>query len=184
MKASRKSSLSIKTRSRLAPEEILQKFYDSSSDHTIAKELGVTRSTVRNYRFRLKEKAKQAKIFLALMELLESNMDDDDKLIDFHKEATMIDERYAITEAERKTTVARYFDEKGMLINFPRKQKRKIIVLLHIAQQFKPNRDYTEKEVNLILDSIYQDYVSLRRYLIQYGFLKRTDDGSKYWLTV
>ncbi|MBJ6950597.1 DUF2087 domain-containing protein, partial [Vibrio cholerae] len=28
----------------------------------------------------------------------------------------------------------------------------------------------------------YPDFVTLRRYLIEYGFLDRTDDGSQYWV--
>jgi hypothetical protein len=29
---------------------------------------------------------------------------------------------------------------------------------------------------------VYDDYVTVRRYLIEYGFLDRKDDGSQYWL--
>ncbi len=33
-----------------------------------------------------------------------------------------------------------------------------------------------------ILKPIYHDYVMIRRYLIEYGFLDRHRDGSAYWV--
>ena len=48
-------------------------------------------------------------------------------------------------------------------------------------EQFEPGRTYTEKEVNGILRDIFDDYVTLRRYLIEYGFLERTRDCRTYW---
>ena len=41
----------------------------------------------------------------------------------------------------------------------------------------------TEQEVNEILRPIYEDYMTIRRYLIMYGFMERTKDGRQYWLT-
>ncbi|WP_081311928.1 DUF2087 domain-containing protein [Brochothrix thermosphacta] len=43
------------------------------------------------------------------------------------------------------------------------------------------NKSYTEKEVNTILYNWYDDFVILRRYLVDYHFLKREDDGSLYY---
>ena len=42
---------------------------------------------------------------------------------------------------------------------------------------------YSECEVNEILKPIYDDYMTIRRYLIMYGFMERTRDGRQYWLT-
>jgi len=50
------------------------------------------------------------------------------------------------------------------------------------VKKFDSSEKYTEKEVNQILESVYPDFVTLRRYLIEYGFLDRTADGSKYWV--
>ena len=44
-------------------------------------------------------------------------------------------------------------------------------------------RHYTEREVNEIIQPIYADYVTIRRYLISYGLMNRTRNGSEYWLT-
>ncbi len=162
---------------------LMLKFYEGRNDKEIAKEMGTSSSTIRNKRFTLREKGKQAKIFLAIMNLLEDKMKvvKEDKFISIHRNATNVDERYAITEGERKTYLKNYFQNKR-LISFPKKQKRIIVVLQHICSFFKTNQVYTEKEVNEILKKVYPDYVTIRRYLIEYGFLNRKSDGSEYWV--
>ncbi len=67
---------------------------------------------------------------------------------------------------------------------FPAKEKRKYILLGMICLLFDKEKKYNEAEVNDILREVYDDYVTLRRYLIIYGFLDRTLDGSSYWLIV
>jgi hypothetical protein len=152
------------------------------SDLEIAKELRITSSTIRNYRFKFREKEKQAKLFLALMKALGSETEQPDKIIIPHLGATCLDERYDITETDKIKTLQHYFNENGQLIAFPSKEKKKIIILTEIAKNFKPNQTYTEKEINRILTRIFDDFVILRRYLIQYGFLERQTDGTTYWV--
>lgn len=65
---------------------------------------------------------------------------------------------------------------------FPSKEKRKYILLGMICMLFEAKRQYTESEVNDILKDVYDDFVSVRRYLIEYKFLDRTLNGSAYWL--
>lgn len=66
--------------------------------------------------------------------------------------------------------------------NFPKKEKRKYIILCMICHLFEKDRIYTEKEINEILSVIHEDFVTLRRYLIDYKFLDRKSNGSAYWL--
>jgi hypothetical protein len=54
--------------------------------------------------------------------------------------------------------------------------------LEEISKNFSKGKTYSEKEVNRILQRVYEDYVSLRRALVEYGFIERTNDGRKYWL--
>jgi hypothetical protein len=56
------------------------------------------------------------------------------------------------------------------------------VILQTIAAVFERNKTYSEREINAILAEIYDDYVTLRRYLIDYGFLGRTAGGREYWL--
>lgn len=160
-------------------------FHRGYSDSEIVKELdGGSTSTIRNHRFSLREKAKQAKIFLAIMELTEQKTPASQKFIPIHRSATMLDERYAITEEENETILKTYFEYglNGPLKEFPKKEKRKVAILKHIIKRFDPDRTYTEKEVNAILKEVFDDYVTLRRYLIDYGFMERYADGSGYWV--
>jgi hypothetical protein len=68
--------------------------------------------------------------------------------------------------------------------NIPAKEKRKYILLCMIIHSFDSIKKYTEKEVNEILKPMVDDYVLIRRYLIDYKFLSRTTDGKEYWLNV
>lgn len=169
-------------------KNLLNYFYQGLSDKEIVQETGGgSTSTIRNHRFTLREKMKQAKVFLAIMELLEnSSAEEREAFIPIHRTATMVDERYAITESEYDKILQKYFKEglEGPLSEFPGKEKRKIAILIHISKMFELGRQYTEKDVNTILKKIFDDYVTLRRYLIEYGFMDRNADGSAYWLKV
>jgi hypothetical protein len=164
---------------------ILPLFYEGLSDKEVVEAVeGVgSISTVRQYRFKLKEKVKQAKTFMAIMTLLEKQNRSEQQFMPIHKGATMVDERYAITTEEQEKFISTYFTEKGTLKEFPKKEKRKIIILNELVKRyFKAGKKYTEKEVNAILKPIYPDFVTIRRYLIEYGFLDRHRDGTAYWV--
>lgn len=63
------------------------------------------------------------------------------------------------------------------------KAKKKFVVIKKIASQFESGKTYTEMEVNGILKPIYpDDFSTLRRNLIELGFMERKSDGSAYWL--
>ena len=168
--------------------DLLQLISAGKTDAEIAKVLGIAQSTVRNHRFKLREKEKQAKLFLALMTSMEQQTknpigrSDGENILEIPATARMVDDRYGITAAERRRTIDTYFDgETGALKQFPAREKKKIIVLSEIARNFKPGQAYSEKEVNRILKRIYEvDYVSIRRALIEYGFMDRSDDCSVY----
>ncbi|NDI33452.1 DUF2087 domain-containing protein [Chengkuizengella sediminis] len=164
---------------------LLRLFYEGKNDKEVQKETGIgSASTIRNHRFALKEKERQSKSFLVMMELLKEN---DKKATNFvipHQTATMVDDRYVVTEKESADILKKFFPEgtDGPLKTFSMKQKHKLVVLREITKKIESKRIYTEKELNQILATVYDDYVILRRYLIEYGFLDRKSDGSEYWL--
>lgn len=89
----------------------------------------------------------------------------------------------ALGWSEEDQKVLRKHTQDGRLKEIPVKQKKILVVLRWLATRFQPDQAYTENEVNTILKSIYEsDYVSLRRYLIAFGFLRRETAGGKYWL--
>jgi hypothetical protein len=151
-------------------------------DRETASRCNVSSSTVRNYKYQLKQKEYQSKIFLALMTCLKSK--NINNFINIHRRASMVDMRYKITEEERDKYLKQYFPygQEGKISEFPKKEKRKIVILSHIISRFEINRNYTEKEINEILKTVFHDYVTIRRYLIEYGFMERKPDCSSYWV--
>lgn len=168
--------------------ELLNMMSQGISDKEIASKMGVAQSTIRNHRYKLREKEKQAKLFLALMDLLSNNTNkkinklDKEVICDAHKTAMSIDDRYNITDKEKTDAIKTYINEAGGLKSYPAKEKKKIIVLEEIAKNFTKGKTYSEKEVNRMLKRIFEDYVTIRRALIEYGFIERTDDCSRYWV--
>jgi hypothetical protein len=161
---------------------LLALFYRGKSDKDIQKDLGIgSASTIRHHRFALKEKERQAKTFLALMELLKEKDEYAPAFVPVHKTATMVDERYNITQEEHEQIVKKYFSE-GKLTKFPQKEKQRLVVLREISTHLETNYQYDEHALNQILMGYYEDYVLIRRYLVDYGFLDRKSDGSSYWL--
>ncbi|WP_242985342.1 DUF2087 domain-containing protein [Vallitalea okinawensis] len=162
--------------------DLVTDFYQGLDDEAVAKKAGIAKSTVRNHRFRLKEKQKQAKVFLALMSLVDEKQNEDDKIIAIHKTPRMLDERYAISQGHQKEVMEKFIKPDGTLLQLPKKEKDKIIILFHFASLFEYNKKYKEIEVNQVIKSIYDDFVTVRRYLIEYGFMERTKDCSLYWV--
>ncbi|WP_134703224.1 DUF2087 domain-containing protein [Ammoniphilus sp. YIM 78166] len=164
---------------------LLQLFYQGKSDREVQEEMKIgSSSTIRNHRFVLKEKERQSKVYLAMMELLKERDQHAPSFIGIHQTAKMVDDRYNVTEEENDKILKKYFPEgtEGALKSFPPREKQKLIVLREIARHFQHERVYTEKEINQVLKGVYEDYVTIRRYLIEYGFLDRKSDGSQYWL--
>lgn len=168
--------------------ELLASMAQGLSDKDIAAKHGVAPSTIRNHRYKLREREKQAKLFLALMNLLAGNTSqrinklEQGVIVDAHKTATTIDDRYNITDTEKETVIKNHMDQNGALLTYPAREKKKIIVLQEITKNFAKGKTYSEKEINQMLKRIYEDYATLRRALVEYGFIERTNDGSSYWV--
>lgn len=88
-----------------------------------------------------------------------------------------------ITDQERQKIITAYFNEDQTKLNqFPSKLKRKIVILDRLIQCFEKNRTYSEKEINAILKPFYDDFVLIRRLLIERHYMERTNDGREYWV--
>lgn len=82
---------------------------------------------------------------------------------------------------EDEEAVLRTFFRDGRLTEVPTKRSKRRVVLKRIAIEFEPGRRYDEKEVNAIVGAFLNDHASLRRYLVDEGFLER--DHGVYWRT-
>jgi hypothetical protein len=169
-------------------EKVLRLLYEGKGDREIAQALGgKSESTVRNHRYNLKRRAGEARVFLALMSLLEGGKPESEEegFIEYPLGMPTKDERAAVTGAEATAIEARCLKarpEGGLEIVFwPRKQKEKLVVLRRVAELFERGKSYAEPDVNAILMPVYGDHVTIRRYLIEYRFLDRKADGSSYW---
>ncbi|MDJ0762936.1 MAG: DUF2087 domain-containing protein [Myxococcota bacterium] len=166
-------------------QALFSQMHQGQSDREIARALGgKSPSTVRNHRFQMRKRKKEAKIFLALMALLDQTSRDADAFLTFNADIRAQDDRAVVTTAEAAAIEKKYFtteDGQLRLNNFPRKQKSKLVILNRIIERFDREKHYTEKEVDRILKAFYFDQTTLRRYLIDYGFLDRKRDGSAYW---
>ena len=69
------------------------------------------------------------------------------------------------------------------LKQIPTKQLKLIAVLDWISQDFEADRLYTEQEVNLVIGAYHEDYATLRRDLVEFGYLRRERGGGQYWVT-
>ena len=85
-----------------------------------------------------------------------------------------------LTAKERDALVAKCMPD-GRLEKFPLKEKARLAVIDHISSLFKPDRTYTEREVDAILKPVAADHTKARRYLVDYRYLHRKPDGSAYW---
>lgn len=85
-------------------------------------------------------------------------------------------------DAYDKKVIQNYSNPDGSLKSLPSQRKKMLAILNYIATDFKPEIRYTEKQVNDILARYHEDFVSLRRDLIDLGKLKRDKSGSEYWL--
>ncbi len=79
----------------------------------------------------------------------------------------------SVEEDAYRDKVLRTFVRHGRLIQIPRQLKKRQVILSRIVQEFEPERDYSEMEVNHILLEFHEDVASLRRDLISEKLMNR-----------
>jgi len=79
--------------------------------------------------------------------------------------------------------LAPFLDRAGRLISYPAKHKKKLIALWYLAGKIEADRQYTESEINTVLDewTLFHDPATLRRELYNKRLLHRTTDCRRYW---
>ena len=155
--------------------QLLNLFASGLTDKEIADYLGVSGSTIRNHRYKLRERERQNKLFLALMESLGRE--------GIGRARTSGESEIGqISEKEKKRVLERYMTESGILKSYPHFEKSRHIVLEEILKNFSIGESYTEEEVRNILSDIYSDYKLLKDELMAYNYLYRTNKGAIYWV--
>jgi hypothetical protein len=87
---------------------------------------------------------------------------------------------------KRTEGLLRTFVQDGRIRQLPARRGRRRVVLEHVAvYSFEPGVRYSEREVDAVLRTWCEggksDHVSLRRYLVDEGFLSR--ERGVYWRT-
>lgn len=90
------------------------------------------------------------------------------------------DEPVIDTEEKYKKEVISHFFKYGRLTQLPTQRKKREIVLLEIAKEFKSGEKYDEKEVNEIIHRFHEDHCTIRREMIACGIMAR--EKETYWL--
>ena len=76
-----------------------------------------------------------------------------------------------------------FLSENGQLTVLPAKYKKKLIAYYYLATKMEVGKQYTESEINDILDewTEFHDPATLRRELYNLHLLNRTNDCKSYW---
>ncbi len=75
-------------------------------------------------------------------------------------------------EIYRRKVIDSFF-EYGKLKSIPSQRKKERIVLEEIAKSFEKGREYTEREVNIIIADFNDDFCTIRRDMISEGIITR-----------
>lgn len=89
-----------------------------------------------------------------------------------------------MSKTTKKINISIFLDDDERIQQIPAQSRTKIPVLAYLATKFEEDRVYSEKEVNGIINAwhTFGDYFILRRLLIDYKFLERTENGAEYWV--
>lgn len=86
--------------------------------------------------------------------------------------------RSELSEDER---ILRTWVKNGRLVEIPAQEKKKQVIVRWLAEQIDPERRWTEREFNQWLAQFNEDYATLRRYLVDGGYMAR--ENGIYWRT-
>jgi biotin operon repressor len=82
-------------------------------------------------------------------------------------------DRLLAGEEKYRARVLRNFFDGERLKHIPAQRKQRVVVLQYLVERFNPARTYAEREVNDILRGVHEDVATLRRELVDYGYLER-----------
>ena len=78
-------------------------------------------------------------------------------------------------EKQYKDGVIKDFFEYGKLKSIPVQQKKRRIVLEKILESFQTTKEYTEREVNIIIADFHDDFCTIRRDMVGFDMLERNN---------
>ncbi len=89
-------------------------------------------------------------------------------------------ERFSLNEELYEETLKKYVKD-GVLTTYPSKEAPRAVIHIYCSRMFEFDKEYSELAVNFKLKPFYkEDFVILRRSMVDCGLLSRTSDGTKY----
>lgn len=95
-------------------------------------------------------------------------------ILDIIKEETPDAKEQEERENNYRKKVIDAFFEYGKLKSIPAQRKKERIILEEIAKAFENGKEYSEREINIIIADFHDDFCTLRRDMISEGLLERT----------
>jgi len=74
---------------------------------------------------------------------------------------------------EQAAVLQNFVGGDGRVASLPARAAKRKLVLEYVSTRFEPRREYGEREVNAVLEEVHDDYVTLRRCLVDEGLLER-----------
>lgn len=97
------------------------------------------------------------------------------RILDILKEESSEQSLQNEREEQYRNKVLENFFEYGKLKSIPVQRKKKLIVLEEILKAFEKGKEYTEREVNIIIADFNDDFCTIRRDMISEKMLTRKD---------
>jgi len=72
-----------------------------------------------------------------------------------------------------KSKVLKIFFKNGKLTKLPVQKKKRIIILDEIIKYFGADKEYLEDEIDSIIKEVYDDHCTIRRLLVEEGYMSR-----------
>ena len=86
-------------------------------------------------------------------------------------------EEIEAADADDRTILGNFL-RGGRLTTIPAQAKKREVILRYLSDRFQAGRTYDEKEINAALAQVHDDVASLRRYLVDGGYLHREIERS------
>ncbi len=143
-------------------KSLIRQWRGGVNDAAIAAERGVSVSTLRNQRFALREREREARLLLAVLSLA--------GLSTLQKPL----------KPKAEDGIEQFYRE-GKLLHMPARLAKQYAVMQRFAALFELGREYSDRELKELVTPIWPDHALVRRFLVDTGMLRRTNDGRTYW---
>lgn len=100
--------------------------------------------------------------------------------VDDENDLSWLEDLTWLSSAER--AMLERFTFNGRLVQVPSKLKHQKVIIRWLASLFETDREYSEREVNAIIQQVHEDYATWRRELINFKYLTRDSRGQVYRL--